>query len=70
MRAAADIDPERMIATELSLKNGAVLLWAGTICAPVEAEVHAANRASFVVRVIHLIPLSSDKPLANNRMLS
>lgn len=33
--APADIDPGRMIAPELSLKNGAVLLWAGTDCAPV-----------------------------------
>lgn len=33
--APAEIDPERMIAPELSLKNGAVLLWAGTDCAPV-----------------------------------
>ncbi len=31
----AKIDPDRMIAPELSLKNGAVLLWAGTDCAPV-----------------------------------
>ncbi|WP_309119318.1 hypothetical protein [Paenibacillus sp.] len=31
----AVIDPNRMIAPELSLKNGAVLLWAGTDCAPV-----------------------------------
>jgi excinuclease ABC subunit A len=30
-----EIDPGRMIAPELSLKNGAVLLWAGTDCAPV-----------------------------------
>ncbi|MBB6674485.1 hypothetical protein [Cohnella nanjingensis] len=33
--APAEIDPGRMIAPELSLKNGAVLLWAGTDCAPV-----------------------------------
>ncbi|WP_426451978.1 hypothetical protein ACP26L_07860 [Paenibacillus sp. S-38] len=32
----ANIDPSRMIASELSLKNGAVLLWAGTNCAPVQ----------------------------------
>ncbi len=32
----AEITPERMIAPELSLKNGAVLLWAGTDCAPVQ----------------------------------
>lgn len=32
---SAEIDPGRMIAPELSLKNGAVLLWAGTDCAPV-----------------------------------
>lgn len=30
-----DIDPSRMVATELSLKKGAVLLWAGTNCGPV-----------------------------------
>ncbi|NOU68823.1 hypothetical protein GC096_32905 [Paenibacillus sp. LMG 31461] len=30
-----DIDPIRMVATELSLKKGAVLLWAGTNCRPV-----------------------------------
>jgi excinuclease UvrABC ATPase subunit len=30
-----DIDPSRMIAPELSLKHGAVLLWAGTNCGPV-----------------------------------
>lgn len=30
-----DIDPSRMIAPELSLKHGAVLLWAGTNCRPV-----------------------------------
>ncbi|QTH43224.1 hypothetical protein J4772_01760 [Cohnella sp. LGH] len=33
--ASTEIDPGRMIAPELSLKNGAVLLWAGTDCAPV-----------------------------------
>lgn len=33
--APCDIDHSRMIAPELSLKNGAVLLWAGTDCAPV-----------------------------------
>ncbi|WP_274366012.1 hypothetical protein [Paenibacillus thermotolerans] len=31
----AEIDHDRMIAPELSIKNGAVLLWAGTDCAPV-----------------------------------
>jgi excinuclease UvrABC ATPase subunit len=31
-----EIDPGRMIVPELSLKNGAVLLWAGTDCAPVQ----------------------------------
>lgn len=31
----AEINPGRMIVPELSLKNGAVLLWAGTDCAPV-----------------------------------
>ncbi|REE89089.1 excinuclease ABC subunit A [Paenibacillus taihuensis] len=30
-----DLDPRRMIAPELSLWNGAVLLWAGTDCGPV-----------------------------------
>ncbi|OME77219.1 hypothetical protein BK120_27220 [Paenibacillus sp. FSL A5-0031] len=30
-----DIDSSRMVATELSLKKGAVLLWAGTNCGPV-----------------------------------
>ncbi|MFD0673067.1 hypothetical protein [Cohnella sp. GCM10027633] len=34
--AGADIEPRRTIAPELSLKSGAVLLWAGTTCAPVE----------------------------------
>ncbi|WP_284646182.1 hypothetical protein [Paenibacillus silviterrae] len=33
--APTEIDHGRMIAPELSLKNGAVLLWAGTHCAPV-----------------------------------
>lgn len=33
--ALPEIDHGRMIAPELSLKNGAVLLWAGTDCAPV-----------------------------------
>lgn len=32
---SVEIAPGRMIAPELSLKNGAVLLWAGTDCAPV-----------------------------------
>jgi|GEM_PF-1680250 Excinuclease ATPase subunit len=35
-KTAVDIDPRRMIAPELSLKHGAVLLWAGTNCGPVE----------------------------------
>jgi len=33
--AVTDIDPGRMIAPELSLMQGAVLLWAGTVCGPV-----------------------------------
>lgn len=39
-----DIDPHRMIAPELSLKNGAVLLWAGTICGPVFAIKELAKK--------------------------
>ncbi|MFC6228086.1 hypothetical protein ACFQI7_09715 [Paenibacillus allorhizosphaerae] len=31
-----DIDPSRMTVPELSLKHGAMLLWAGTHCGPVE----------------------------------
>lgn len=39
-----DIDPSRMIAPELSLKRGAVLLWAGTNCGPVVKIRELANR--------------------------
>ncbi|MFC5529454.1 hypothetical protein [Cohnella yongneupensis] len=40
---ATDIDPKRMIAPELSLKDGAVLLWAGSKCGPVEMIKQLAN---------------------------
>ncbi|WP_029192572.1 hypothetical protein [Paenibacillus harenae] len=49
-----DIDPARMIASELSLKHGAVLLWAGTICAPV-----------FKIKALaKMIGIDYEKPLA------
>lgn len=46
--ANIDIMPARMIASELSLKQGAVLLWAGTVCGPVEQIKQLANRLGIV----------------------
>lgn len=43
-----DIDPRKMIAPELSLKHGAVLLWAGTNCGPVEKIKQLAKMLSIV----------------------
>ncbi|NOV03985.1 hypothetical protein [Paenibacillus planticolens] len=50
----SDIDPSRMIATELSLKKGAVLLWAGTNCGPVVKIRELAK----------MIGIEYEKPLA------
>ncbi|OMD34183.1 hypothetical protein [Paenibacillus odorifer] len=49
-----DIDPSRMVATELSLKKGAVLLWAGTNCGPVVKIRELAK----------LIGINFERPLA------
>jgi excinuclease UvrABC ATPase subunit len=49
-----DIDPSRMIAPELSLKHGAVLLWAGTNCRPV----------SKIKQLAKMIGIDFEKPLA------
>ena len=49
-----DIDPSRMVAIELSLKNGAVLLWAGTNCGPVVKIRELAK----------MIGIDFDRPLA------
>jgi excinuclease UvrABC ATPase subunit len=48
-----DIVPERMIAAELSLKQGAVLMWAGSYCAPVEA----------IKQLARMLGIYYDKPL-------
>jgi len=48
-----DIDPSRMIATELSLKHGAVLLWAGTNCGPV----------AMIKQLAKLLEIDFGKPL-------
>ncbi len=52
--AMIDIDPRRMIASELSLKRGAVLLWAGTKCGPVE----------MIKQLSEVLGISYDRPLA------
>ncbi|XEC95958.1 hypothetical protein AB6A23_05165 [Paenibacillus tarimensis] len=49
-----DIDPNRMIAPELSLKHGAVLLWAGTSCGPV----------SMLKELAKMIGIDFERPLA------
>jgi len=49
-----DIDPGRMIAPELSLKHGAVLLWAGTDCAPVK----------MIKQLAKMIGIDYERPLA------
>jgi excinuclease UvrABC ATPase subunit len=49
-----DIDPSRMIAPELSLKRGAVLLWAGTNCRPV----------SMIKQLAKMIGIDFESPLA------
>jgi excinuclease UvrABC ATPase subunit len=49
-----DIDPSRMIAPELSLKHGAVLLWAGTNCGPV----------SMIKELAKMIGIDFERPLA------
>ncbi|MFC3773719.1 hypothetical protein [Paenibacillus sp. GCM10012303] len=49
-----DIDPSRMIATELSLKHGAVLLWAGTNCGPV----------AMIKQLAKMLAMDFGKPLA------
>ncbi|GAA3412295.1 hypothetical protein ACFFNY_23370 [Paenibacillus hodogayensis] len=51
--APAEIDPGRMIAPELSLKNGAVLLWAGTDCAPVQR----IRQLAVMLGIDYLMPL-------------
>ncbi|PWV99734.1 excinuclease ABC subunit A [Paenibacillus cellulosilyticus] len=48
-----DIVPERMIAPELSLKQGAVLMWAGSYCAPVE----------MIKQLARMLDIYYDKPL-------
>lgn len=53
MGTVIDIVPERMIAPELSLKQGAVLLWAGTYCAPVEV----------IKQLARMLDIYYDKPL-------
>ncbi|WP_409340576.1 hypothetical protein [Paenibacillus sp. MBLB4367] len=52
--AVIDIDPRRMIAPELSLKHGAVLLWAGTDCGPV----------SMIKELAKMIGIDFERPLA------
>ncbi|RAP74498.1 hypothetical protein DL346_20745 [Paenibacillus montanisoli] len=49
-----DIDPGCMIAPELSLKHGAVLLWSGTVCRPVSKIKALAN----------MIGIDFDRPLS------
>ncbi|MBD0379910.1 hypothetical protein [Paenibacillus sedimenti] len=49
-----DIDPSRMIAPELSLKHGAVLLWAGTNCGPV----------TMIKELAKMIGIDFERPLA------
>lgn len=51
--AVVDIDPHRMIAPELSLRRGAVLLWAGTKCAHVE----------MIKQLAKVLQLDYDRPL-------
>ncbi|NIK79762.1 excinuclease ABC subunit A [Paenibacillus castaneae] len=53
-----DIDPSRMVATELSLKKGAVLLWAGTNCGPVAKIKELAK----------MIGIDFERPLAEQDM--
>lgn len=53
-KANHDLDPARMIAPELSLKNGAVLLWAGTYCGPVE----------MIKQLAKMLGIDEKKPLA------
>ncbi|WP_336772453.1 hypothetical protein [Paenibacillus sp. MMO-58] len=57
--AMIDIDPRRMIASELSLKRGAVLLWAGTNCGPVEMIKQLAE----VLGICYDRPLTEQDPL-------
>jgi excinuclease UvrABC ATPase subunit len=52
--AVTDIDHSRMIAPELSLKLGAVLLWAGTTCRPV----------SMIKQLSKMIGIDFERPLA------
>jgi excinuclease UvrABC ATPase subunit len=54
----AKIDPGRMIAPELSLKNGAVLLWAGTVCAPVPR----IRQLAAMLGIDYLKPLKEQDP--------
>jgi excinuclease UvrABC ATPase subunit len=49
-----DIDPSRMIAPELSLKHGAVLLWACTNCGPV----------SMIKELAKMIGIDFERPIA------
>lgn len=53
MGKRTDIDASRMIARELSIKNGAVLLWAGTNCGPVEA----------IKALAHKVGIDASRPL-------
>jgi excinuclease UvrABC ATPase subunit len=55
---SAEIDPSRMIAPELSLKNGAVLLWAGTDCAPVPR----IRQLAAMLGIDYLKPLDEQDP--------
>jgi excinuclease UvrABC ATPase subunit len=49
-----DIDPSRMIAPELSLKHGAVLLWGGTTC----------GHVSMIKQLVKMIGIDYERPLA------
>jgi len=55
---SAEIDPGRMIAPELSLRNGAVLLWAGTDCAP----VHRIRQLGAMLGIDYRQPLKEQDP--------
>ncbi|MDQ1914253.1 hypothetical protein RAC89_28040 [Paenibacillus sp. GD4] len=56
--ASTEIDHGRMIAPELSLKNGAVLLWAGTNCAPVPR----IKQLAAMLGIDYLRPLEEQDP--------
>ncbi|WP_422661166.1 hypothetical protein ACK8P5_12055 [Paenibacillus sp. EC2-1] len=56
--ASPGIDHSRMIAPALSLKNGAVLLWAGTDCAPVPR----IKQLAAMIGIDYLKPLEEQDP--------